>query len=113
MKYRLGHVNVVFTSTCTLVIIVSSLSPLGLGGAEVLMILVGMLVCSMSDLFCQLGYPIWVLSSTLIFALPAYVVLHVGRIWFPNWLTSTLMLAWFGGYIWAYFALSTLREIGH
>lgn len=51
--------------------------------------------------------PIGFLSNTLLvtiaFALPAIAVLFCGKRFAPNWLTNTLILAWFGMFFWAYF----------
>ena len=51
--------------------------------------------------------PISFLSHTLlvtsVFALPAIVVLVCGKRFAPNWLTNTLIVAWFGMFFWAYF----------
>lgn len=43
------------------------------------------------------------LLVTLVFALPAFVVLFCGKRFAPNWLTNTLILAWCGLCFWAYF----------
>ena len=51
--------------------------------------------------------PILFMSHTLLvtfaFALPAIVVLVSGKRFSPNWLTNTLIVAWFGFFSWAYF----------
>ena len=51
--------------------------------------------------------PILFWSHTLLvtstFALPAIVVLFCGKRFAPNWLTSALIVAWFGFCYWAYF----------
>lgn len=67
-------------------------------------VLVGMLVWALlGQDYDWTMRPAWILTVTLLCALPGYVLLVIGKRRFPHWVTSMLVVAWFGVWVYWYF----------
>lgn len=63
-------------------------------GGEILQVIVGMILYSYGVRSIWIVYPMFILTSTLTFAFPAYLFLAIGRKYFSNWWTKLLMAGW-------------------
>ncbi len=95
--------NVVFVSACflALAILLSEVSSVARDWLE---LLVSLTLYGLGEDYYWTVYPAWILTGTLLFALPGYVLLVIGKGRFPHWVTSILVVAWFGVWLYWYFS---------
>ncbi len=119
MKHKFPQPKVVLTFACFVVAMISAMvvfdtltGIIGMQLGTVLQVLLGVLIYFLLELVgisydsvpMSIKIFLVILLTTIVFWLPAWVALIVGKRFFPNWLTSVVILAWCGIFLWAYIA---------
>ena len=117
LKLKFSLPGVVFVFACILVALIGAMTSIsamtgivGMPLGTVIQIFVWALVFIMYELVginyadapSFLTFSIIIGFTTLVFSLPAFFVFFFGKKYLPHWLTSALILAWFGMFVWAY-----------